>query len=278
MNTPTITNYANIGKAIFKFFETVSSHIHQFIQNIKKIFSKPEPSGMQTWAEREVELACKRERAASEGDGDDMWDYGCACYESALRAFQSLIKDGHSGMSIVFTKEILNRLIDNKPLTPIEDTDDIWNNISDISGLEGEEVNYQCKRMSSLFKYVYSDGKIKYRDVNAYIGVDIQDNSTFHSGLIDNFMNKLSPITMPYAPPTKPTKVYCQDFLTDKKNGDFDTRAFLYAIKPDGERIDIDKFFKETEDGWEEISFGEMRQRAEMSGTHLPWIESRLKE
>lgn len=44
-----------------------------------------------------------------------------------MRAFESLLGDGHSGMSIGITKNILNRLIDGKPLTPIEDTEDVWN-------------------------------------------------------------------------------------------------------------------------------------------------------
>lgn len=43
-----------------------------------------------------------------------------------MRAFESLLGDGHSGMSIGITKNILNRLIDGKPLTPIEDTEEVW--------------------------------------------------------------------------------------------------------------------------------------------------------
>lgn len=76
---------------------------------------------MSEWAKREVEIACKKENSdRKEGE----FDYGCACYESALKAFNSLLEDGHSGYSIGFTKNILNRLIDGQPLTPIEDTDD----------------------------------------------------------------------------------------------------------------------------------------------------------
>ena len=89
---------------------------------------------MKEWAESEIAIACKRERGdASEGE----WDYGCACYESAYKAFLSLLEDEHSGMSIGFTKAILNRLIDGKPLTPIEDTPDVWNEVGDNQ--------YQCK-------------------------------------------------------------------------------------------------------------------------------------
>ena len=118
-----------------------------------------EKSSMELWAEREVEIACKHE-APDRKPGE--WDYGCACYESALKAFRSLCEDGHSGFSISMTKFILNRLIEGKPLTSIEDTEDAWSDISDRSGLRGEIANYQCRRMSSLFKYVYADGSVKY--------------------------------------------------------------------------------------------------------------------
>lgn len=71
---------------------------------------------MTEWAKREVEIACKRENPdRKEGE----FDYGYACYESALKAFYCLMEDWHSGMSIGITKNILNRLIDGKCLTPI---------------------------------------------------------------------------------------------------------------------------------------------------------------
>ncbi len=201
-------------------------------------------SDMQSWAEREIEIACKHERADNEDSNGTEWDYGCACYESALKAYKSLIGDGHSGCSIGITKQILNRLIDGKPLTPIEDTDDIWNEIS--RGM------YQCKRMSSLFKYIDDDGTTRYRDVNSVIKVDISSGHTYHNGLVQRIIDELYPISMPYLP-TNPFKVYCTDFLTDPKNGDYDTMGVFYGINPNGERFEINKFFKEGDDNWIEI-------------------------
>ena len=114
--------------------------------------------GMKGWAEREVQIACERENPdRKEGE----WDYGCACYESALKAFNSLMEDGHSGMSIGFTIQILNRLIAGKPLTLIEDTDDVWEECAlNNRGC----TTYHCNRMYSLFKEVYPDGTVKYHD------------------------------------------------------------------------------------------------------------------
>ena len=99
------------------------------------------------WAKNEVGLACKREnpdRKAGE------WDYGCACYESALKAFESLTDDNHSGCSISFTKNILDRLIEWLPLTPIENTPDMWELAYEV----GDTKCYSHKRMSGLFKDV----------------------------------------------------------------------------------------------------------------------------
>ena len=220
-----------------------------------------EKSNMELWAENEVMMACKHE-APDRKDGE--WDYGCACYESALKAFRSLCEDGHSGMSIGFTKAILNRLIDCKPLLPIEDTDEVWSDISDMSGLKGEERNYQCKRMSSLFKYVYADGTVTYSDTNRYRGVDNDNHDvSYQSGLIDRVMGELFPITMPYIPFDKPFKVYTEEFLTDAKNGDYDTTGLLYAIDPHGNRIEINRYFKEVPSGFAEIDEAEYKERKE---------------
>lgn len=208
-------------------------------------------SDIQSWAEREVEIACKNENL----NGAE-WDYGCACYESALKAYKSLLGDGHSGYSIGVTQNILNRLIDGKPLTPIEDTDDIWNEVS--------RGTYQCKRMSSLFKYIDDNGTTSYRDIDSVIKVDISSGRTCYNGLVQRIIDELFPISMPYVP-EEPFRIYCTDFLTDPKNGGYDTIGIFYGIKPNGERFEIDKFFKEGEDDWIEIDSFEYFSRRRLS-------------
>jgi hypothetical protein len=236
------------------------NHIKGLIRDIFRIRRK---SNMQSWAEREIDIACKKERDAS--GVEKGWDYGCACYGSALKAYKSLMGDGHSGFSIGMTQHILNRLIDGKPLTPIEDTPDIWSDISEYRPEEGYR-DYQCKRMSSLFKYVYDDGRIKYKDISSFYCIDKTNGSTYHSGLVQRLMDEMFPISLPYMPTDIPVKVYCQDYLTDRKNGDFDTVAIFYAIKPNGDRIDINRFFKEaeTDTGWAEIDHEEFVKRQDM--------------
>lgn len=219
---------------------------------------------MKEWAKREVEIACKKEKPKD--SEPNMWDYGCACYESALKAFNTLCEDGHSGCSIGVTKNILMRLIDGKPLTPIEDTPDIWH----FSFTRNEETPgpnvYQCSRMSSFFKEVYPDGAIKYDDIDRVTCVSVDNpNNWYSSGLVRGVINEMFPISMPYLPASNSFKVYCEDFLTDRKNGDFDTVGIFYAIKPDGERIEINRFFDGSGVGFKEITREEYDKRKKLA-------------
>lgn len=200
---------------------------------------------MSDWAKREIEIAKKREREAS--GNTDGWDYGCACYDSALKAFKSLCDDNHSGMSIMFTKHILNRLIDGKPLTPIEDTPDIWNLVWDNT--------YQCKRMSSLFKEILPDGSVEYSDNDRVVCVDMKSDTLWHNGFASKLVYEKYPITMPYMPEDRPYKVYTEDFYYLHPNavGEYDHKAYFYMIKPDGTEERIDRYFAETSEGFKEI-------------------------
>lgn len=221
-------------------------------------------SGMLDWAKREIEIACKKERGNAK---KDEFDYGCACYESALKAFESLLEDGHSGFSIKITQSILDRLLNGQPLTPIEDTDDIWSDsVFSVKGIK----TYQCKRMSSLFKDVYPDGTIGYHDVDRLWCFNINNPTVaYSSSLVRRVIDDMFPITMPYTSSESDSiKVYCEDFLTDKKNGDFDTVGVFYVLKTEAgkqEKIDINRFFRVSEDdepgAWTEISKEEYDER-----------------
>lgn len=212
---------------------------------------------MKEWAEREIAIACEKERGYFE-ENEGGWDYGCACYESALKVFKGLLEDGHSGFSIVLTKNILNRLIDGKPLTPIEDVDDIWN----FTYEDGGYKHYQCKRMFSLFKTVSPDGKVKYSDNDRFYCIDIdRPDVTYFSGLISRIIDELYPITMPYNPSDKPMKVVCECLLCDLKNGDFDTLHVMTITDENGDLKNINRYFKEAEKGWDEIGEMEFRDR-----------------
>ena len=84
---------------------------------------------------------------------------------------------------------------------------------------------------------------------------------------------------MPYLPERGKYKVYVQTFLTDKKNGDFDTRGVIYLITPDGKRIDINRYYTEKNGEMVEISkdeYDELLKRrldkiCNATAEHLLW-------
>lgn len=207
---------------------------------------------MYKWAEQECRIACKKENPDFNFDSED-FDYGCSCYKSALKAYKSLCEDGHSGASFNFTRRILEQLISGNPLTPITDEDffiecpeypiesDKW------LAEHGLKSEIQCPRMSSLFRMETLDGKVSYRDINRAYCIDSEHPSDTFFSAIDRVVDELFPITMPYLPENGKYKVYCQTFLTDAKNGDFDTRAILYLITPDGKRIDVNRYQTEKD-------------------------------
>lgn len=135
---------------------------------------------MSEWAEKEVELY-----------KEDCDCYFASCADSALKAFKSLCEDGHSGMSIVFTRDILIRLIDGDPLTAVEDREEDWEKVG--------EDEFQHKRMRRLFKTV-KNGKTSYSDVERVYCKDINSTATYTNGFITRIIDEMYPITMPYYP------------------------------------------------------------------------------
>lgn len=218
------------------------------------------------WAEEEVKLACEEEKS----NNDELWDYGCACYKSALEVFKVLCEQGHSGFSIKVVESILNRLIDNKPLTAIEDVDSVWNDVHEYYDKNAKKgTKFQCKRMSSLFKEIMPDGSVKYSDVDRVVCYDNDAvDVSCTCGLATAIVDEMFPIEFPYYPPVKLFKMYFTDFLVDPKNGDFDTMKFTTLVKPDGVARGINRYFREpyegeveTYPGWVEISEEEYKER-----------------
>ena len=236
---------------------------------------------MYEWAEQECRLACKKENPNFDFDSDD-FDYGCSCYKSALKAYKSLAEDGHSGMSFSFTRDILERLMRHEPLTPITDDDFKDGNYlypDEQLASMGLKSKIQCPRMSSLFRKETIDGEVAYNDLDRAYCVDIEKPSDTFSSSADNIVDELFPIKMPYLPEKGKYKVYVQTFLTDKKNGDFDTRGVIYLITPDGKRIDINRYYTEkggkmveiSKDEYDELLKRRLDKICNATAEHLLW-------
>lgn len=205
------------------------------------------------WAEREVEIACKQENPNWDGKS---FDYGCACYQSALKAYKCLSEDGHSGASFNLTKNILIRLMDGLPLKPITDEDftsvepEIWESPEFLKE-HGLKSDLQCPRMSSLFREETLDGKITYSDVERVIFHDANGDDWWNSGAATKVVDEMFPITMPYYPSKEKYKVYGETFCivdgedkTAENPGTYNLVKIYYIITPNNERIEINKEFE----------------------------------
>lgn len=209
------------------------------------------------WARHEVALALAREMDYSEDGG---FEYAKGCYDSALKAFASICEDGHSGLSFSLTRRILDRLLSGRPLTPVEDKPEEWNESwKSNDGIK----HYQHKRLSSLFKDEFQDGKVEYTDTSAYECVDEDSGIPYHGGGSDIIIRDFFTVKFPYSPPVRKYRLVTRDYLTDRKNGDFDTKIYKKIIDPDGTIIPVYRFFKYTKNGQEEIDWNEFLERTD---------------
>ena len=207
---------------------------------------------IEEWAEREIEIACKKENPNWDGKS---FDYGCSCYQSALKAYKSLCEDGHSGASFNITKNILIRLMDGLPLKPITDDDftivepEIRESPEYLKE-HGLKSHLQCPRMSSLFREETLDGKITYTDVERTIMHDANGDGWWHSGVASNLIDEVFPIKMPYSPSKEKYKVYGETFYmvngedkTSENFGTYNLVKIYYIITPNNERIEVNRKF-----------------------------------
>lgn len=208
---------------------------------------------MKRWANREIEIACKHENPNWDGKS---FDYGCSCYQSALKAYDSLLEDGHSGFSFSLTKKILIRLMEGLPLTPITDEDFFTfkseiNESPDYLKEQGLKSDIQCQRMYSLFRKETLDGKVSYTDVKRVTFHDANGDGWWKSGKVRDLIDEMFPITMPYFPSKEKYKVYGETFYIEngedksaKHIGEYNLTKLYYVVTPTGEKIELNKEYE----------------------------------
>lgn len=199
------------------------------------------------WAEEEVKKALAE-------TPDENKKYLKLIYESALEAYNVLLEEGHSGLSISLTLQVLSHLIERKPLTSITEKD-----FEGVTPLDRSEVFlskrgfkevYQCPRYSSLFKEVYLDGSVSYSDNNRVETID-RFGAACHCGRITKMVDREFPITLPYSP-GKPYKVYTIEFTYDRDKdlvtidpGVYNSMYISHIVTPKGETITLKEWWFE---------------------------------
>lgn len=172
-----------------------------------------------------------------------------------------MLKDGHSGFSWQLTKQVLVRLMEGRPLSPLKGTDDEWMECG-IRNEDGQR-DFQNKRCHSVFKSVMPDGTVKISDNDRIVCIDEETGCGHHFGFtVREVRGFIPPIEFPYLPPSKPYKVIDREFDHTKAcPGCFDTIAILRVECPDGQTVEVNKFYKEVDDTFEPISKEEYEVR-----------------
>ena len=204
---------------------------------------------MYDWARQEVQLA----KAELKRNKNDEAQYMIACYDSALRAYEKLINDDHTGMSFATTRRILENLMYEIPLMPIEDKEIMWNHVDHC----GNESVFQYKRMPSLFKMVNKKtGAVKFSDNNRVLCKNLLDTDSayFYNGFISRVIDGMFPIEFPYMPTKEKYVAYVTEFLMDPANGDFDTMNLVSVKLPNGDARSINLYYKEENSRWVQIT------------------------
>lgn len=204
---------------------------------------------MYDWARQEVQLA----KAELKRNKNDEAQYMIACYDSALRAYEKLTKDGHSGTSFAITRGILEKLMHEIPLTPVEDKEIMWK----YTYNHENEAVFQHKRMPSVFKMVNKKtGAVRFSDNDRILCKNLlgPDSTYFYSNFISRIIDGMFPIEFPYTPTKEKYIVYVTEFLMDSANGDFDTMNLVSVKLPTGDARPLNLYYKEENGRWSLIT------------------------
>ena len=126
-----------------------------------------------------------------------------------LHMMQEFADEGHSGMSAGYAINILTKLFDFKPLSPLTGEDDEW-----VKHDYGVEPSYQNKRRSSVFKD--ANGEVYDIDGKVFWEWSKRQYDTDEEGYPGEYVYKSYytcresrvPVTFPYTVPDKPIYEY----------------------------------------------------------------------
>lgn len=194
------------------------------------------------WAKNEVDLALKAIK--NDPNEDEIGKrYSSLCYESALKAFNSLMEDNHSGFSYSATKGILIRLLNNMPLTPIEGKDDEWEYLlkNEVEGYDA----YFNKRRATLKKIVHKDGTVEYDDDECFVCYDHQAGMYRSNIVPEKYLKQYIPkIEMPYYPKNDRPYEFHINYYVDEG-----LAHYMHVIWPNGNIVEINRYFATTING-----------------------------
>lgn len=191
------------------------------------------------WANKEAEYVAKHV----------MFTYGNnvpinKCYETvvneAVKLFNELEDLPHTEESKVMIKRFLSRLIEDKPLSPIEDRDDMWDEVGVNTGEDSEVTLYINKRLRTLYRREVRDIKKDvliektYHDPTRVTCVNITNGKEVTLSLVNDYVDEYFPIKFPYFPTDKyVVKVIMFNHKNPLEDAEEDTISIETIIDPD---------------------------------------------
>lgn len=188
-------------------------------------------------------------------------------HEKAQRKTYSIMSAGERVMERIWELDIPLQTISDKTGISRSTIYAFLYNGTDLSSMRLAKI---CSLLGLSMDYVMGlkekpDGTVKYHDNDRYYCIKWDDpNLCWHNGFIGKIYSEMFPLTMPYMPSNKADVIVCDELLTDRKNGDFDTLAVLYIQRSHGEKVEVNRYFKEGEKSFIEISPEEYEERKKM--------------
>jgi hypothetical protein len=142
-------------------------------------------SNLLAHADREFAITIRNMKADPENDAGDI-EMQEHMHENVREILEVVSRQGHTGFSINFLFQMVQKVGMFEPLSPILGTDDEWVDVANISGGQSLWQNARCG-------HVFRDGDSQAYDSTGRIIV-CEDGQT-----VTNFQSRM-PITFPYVP------------------------------------------------------------------------------
>ena len=174
------------------------------------------------------------------------------CYKmvvnEAVKIFNELEDLQHTEESKVMIKRFLSRLIEDKPLSPIEDRDDVWDEVDyrclfPVEVHAGEDIEttlYINKRLRTLYRREVRDIKKDvliektYHDPTRVTCINTIDGKEVILSLVNDYVDEHYPIEFPYFPTDKYiVNVILFNHKNPLEDGEEDTICIKTIIDPD---------------------------------------------
>ena len=231
-------------------------------------------------AEKEVKIL-KEELEKKYPGSTYIWDTTLKVYKTLISKYPYIFTSDFGYRNRVLQN--IQELTEGFPLTAIDNTNADWQEIPNGALTKMRKANvvekYRSGRLSSLFKEAYKDGHVEYHDNYRVITENYITGTEYAFGLSNLIYDEMYPIKMPYNHKSEwGARVYIHDFVSDPedKESNFDTIAILFAKKPDGKIVSINRYFRVPKDdeeptygNWVEIKFSEFADRVRRANSNL---------